>query len=299
MFFQFKYVAILFMLLAATPAAAETQWTVVKASQQVNYTVDRVSWHAVKQGALIPNRAWISTGPRGRVQLGRGEERIAMQPNTLAVIITTGFFTRKTEVVQQTGTIDLDIEKRDQPHTYVQTPFLAAVVKGTSFRVSVSGKTASVAVERGLVEVTSFASGQRSDVGAGQRARVHQTDGMTVAGVKEKPSVQSVPATVARIRARGVAVLNGLEDPKVTNASARSLKGKDATRSDDTDGSNGNAGGNGNGNSNAGGNGNAGGSGKGNAGGNGNGNAGGNGNGNAGGNGNGNAGGNGKGRGSK
>ncbi|WP_210161477.1 hypothetical protein [Rhizobium leguminosarum] len=61
----------------------------------------------------------------------------------------------KTEVLQQIGTLDLEIEKRSQPHTTVQTPYLEAVVKGTIFHVTVGKTKASVSVDRGLVQVTS------------------------------------------------------------------------------------------------------------------------------------------------
>ncbi|MFP3541194.1 FecR domain-containing protein, partial [Pseudomonas sp. SIMBA_044] len=84
-------------------------------------------------------------------------ESIAFQPNTMAAITTkpAGFFApRKTEIVQQVGALDLEIEKRSQPHTTVQTPYLAAVVKGTIFHVSVAKSKASVSVDRGLVQVT-------------------------------------------------------------------------------------------------------------------------------------------------
>ena len=112
----------------------------------------------------------IATGPRGRLQLVRGAESIAFKPNTLASITTRGSNqSRKTDVVQQVGEISLEIEKRQRPHTTVQTPFLAAVVKGTRFSVKVGKTGAAVSVNRGLVQVTSFRSGERSDLGAGQR----------------------------------------------------------------------------------------------------------------------------------
>ena len=93
-----------------------------------------------------------------------------------------GTFQGETEVVQQVGEINLEIEKRQRPHTTVQTPFLAAVVKGTRFTVKVGKTNAAVSVNRGLVQVTSFRSGERSDLGAGQRASV-DLSGMSVAGV--------------------------------------------------------------------------------------------------------------------
>ena len=134
--------------------AAPTEWQVTMTTRQVNYTTDSKTWLAVKVGDVIPNKAWVSTGPKGRVQLSRGVESVSFQPNTLASITTSGFFQKTTEVRQQTGTLDLEIEKRSRPHTTVQTPYLAAVVKGTHFIVTADNDGAAVMVAAGC-----FASG--------------------------------------------------------------------------------------------------------------------------------------------
>jgi hypothetical protein len=269
-------VCFVFACLSVSVAAAAEDWVAARATSEVSYTTDKETWVPLRKGMAVPNKAWISTGPRGRLQLVRGSESIAFQPNTLASIITRGStVNRKTEVVQQVGEISLEIEKRQKPHTTVQTPFLAAVVKGTRFTVQVGKKDAAVAVDRGLVQVTSFRSGERSELAAGQGARVDAT-GMTVAGISQKPAITRVAPSSPQVPAVG----------SVKSGTAKSDEASSTSSS--------NAGGNGKGNSGGNGNGNSGenGSSSGN-------NAGGNGggNGNAGGNGNGNAGGNGKGKG--
>ncbi|MGO7021702.1 hypothetical protein [Rhizobium leguminosarum] len=312
-------IAALILLTTAAFAAAD-DWRVVKATNQAKYSVDRTNWLDLSPGDVVPNRAWVSTGPRGRVQLTRGVESITFQPNTLASIATNGFFSRKTQIVQQVGSLDLAIEKRSQPHTTVQTPYLAAVVKGTIFHVTVDRTKASVSVDRGLVQVTSFASGQQSNVGPHQSAAVDSKAGMTVRGQLSKPEIISVAPSAAKVPAVGTTKIAGaVEASEAKNKSTAAGKDKNSSASSDgnsanskgTDsssngngnsGSNGNSGGNGGGNSGGNGNGNSGKSDN-NSGGNGNGNSGGNGNGNSGkgnnnsgGNGNGNSGGNGKGK---
>ncbi|MBB3919278.1 FecR domain-containing protein [Rhizobium fabae] len=311
--------AVLILLSSATLAAAD-DWRVVKATDQTKYTVDRTNWLDLHAGDVVPNRAWVSTGPRGRAQLARGGESITFQPNTLASITGYGgFLAPQTQIVEQVGSLDLEIEKRSRPHTTVQTPYLAAVVKGTIFHVTVGKAKASVSVDRGLVQVTSFASGQLSNVGPSQSATVDSKAGMTVKGEISKPEITSVAPSVARVPAVGTTKLAGaVEASEAKNQS--SAAGKDTSSSASDDGNSGNGkgsgssshssdsnSGNGNGNGNSGGNsgndGNhSGGNGNGNSGGNGNGNSGndnnhsgGNGNGNSGGNGNGNSGGNGNG----
>lgn len=175
------------------------EWLVQRATKQVQFTVDELTWQVVQQGQTIPNKAWISTGPRGRAVLTRGQEQIEIQPESLAAILTTGYLTRKTDVVQQTRKLVLEIEKRCEPHTYVHTRYLAAVVKGTTSKVKVTAKQATALVEEGLVEVTSFTGGQRTNVGVGQRATVNEARRMSVAGAIATPSstsprAASVPA---------------------------------------------------------------------------------------------------------
>jgi len=296
-----RVILLAFLAFSSAARASDDDWRVAKSTTQVTYSLDLDVWSDVHVGEVIPNKAWLSTGPRGRLQLTRGVETISLQPNTLASITTSGFFTRKTEILQQAGALDLEIEKRSQPHTTVQTPFLAAVVKGTIFHVTVGKRKASVTVDRGLVQVTSFSSGQRSDVGPNQSATVDRKLGMTVMGAV-MPSIVTVAKSLPRLPA--------IDEPKAAKATPTADdkpgvgvggSGKSA-KSNSGNGNNGggsgngnNSSGNGNGN-NGNGNGNGGASGNGNNGnsGNGNGNGGGNGNGNNG-NGNGNGGANGNG----
>jgi hypothetical protein len=281
----FRFLILVFLVPVAAIAADE-EWRVAKASGQVRYTLDRANWVDLHAGDAVPNAAWISTGPRGRAQLVRGVESIGFQPGTMASITTTsGFFSRKTQVVQQVGALDLEIEKRSQPHTMVQTPFLAALVKGTIFHVSVGKTKASVSVDRGLVQVTSFASGQRSNVGPRQSATVDRARGMTVAGQASAPSVTSVAPSVALVPAVGAAKLSGKAAKEAkssassadatSEASAGNGKGKGDSRGSGNEGRSSGSG-NGGGKSNSGGNGSGHGNGSGSSG-NGNGHSGGSG----------------------
>ena len=77
-----------------------------------------------------------------------------------------------TTILQQAGSILLEVEKRTINHFEVETPHLSAVVKGTRFNVTMSGNETRVGVFRGQVEVTDFMSGQHALVNAGQNATV-------------------------------------------------------------------------------------------------------------------------------
>ncbi|MBX4926475.1 FecR domain-containing protein [Rhizobium binae] len=254
----FRILVVAMILLPTAVFAAADDWRVVKTTDQVKYTVDRTNWQDLRAGEVVPNRAWVSTGPRGRVQLARGVESVTFQPNTLAAITTDESAAMKTQIYQQLGSLDIEIEKRSQPHAAVQTPYLAAVVKGTIFHVTVDKTRASVSVDRGLVQVTSFASGQRSNVAPGQSATVDKKAGMTVRGRLSKPEIMSVAPSVAQIPAVGAAKLAGATEAAETKSSSSATgKNTSSSASDDDDESgskgNGNSGnrndGNGNGHS--------------------------------------------------
>ena len=76
------------------------------------------------------------------------------------------------------------MEKSNVKHFQVETPYLAAVVKGTQFRVTVDKDDSRVDVLRGQVEVIDFKSGQFTQVFPSQSARVSAqgTGGLSLSG---------------------------------------------------------------------------------------------------------------------
>ena len=267
-------------------------WSVERVSGRVMVQTRTGETFAVKRGMTVRKGWKIKTGG-GRVVINRGEETFVVSPNSVVTLEPKGVLIKRMVVYQDRGQVDVDVKRRWYRHFKVETPFLAAVVKGTQFRVKVGNRTASVNVGRGVVGVHDFASGDRADVGAGQAAATNPSRrvGLSVSG-KNKPAVRSGPKRAPSFETRVV------KNVPATKAEARAANGGNrgnAGNSRSGNNGNGNSGGNGNGNSGGNGNGNSGGNGNGNSGGNGNGNSGGNGNGNSGGNGNGNSGGNGNG----
>ena len=163
---------LLVSLFFATVAAAQG-WVVDKITQPAEYTLDASTWHELRAGMEVPNQSWIRTGRRGRLILRRELEMIQFKSNTVASIasrVEGGLL--RTHVQQKLGFILLDVETRAAKHTSVETPFLAAVVKGTRFSVDVHRRGAELRVERGVVEATDLAGGERIDVHSGQRVSV-------------------------------------------------------------------------------------------------------------------------------
>jgi hypothetical protein len=246
--------------------------------------------------------AAVRTGPDGRMALTRGAETIELDRST-EIVLREGSG-RMTSIVQTSGVLTADVEKRNVQHFSVQTPFAAAVVKGTKFRVAVGRSSAQVVVERGTVQVQDTLNDLVVDIVRGQQAQVGNSQPLEVSG----------PGAVAVFTFEGLRVVNGTADVPADDRGApvdqtwnnptgnggingngnnhvggghgnNTGYGHSGGGNDDTDDDNGNGGGNGNsgsGNGNGGGNGN---SGPGNSNGGGNGNSG-SGNGNGGGNGN-------------
>lgn len=325
----FKFLVSVFLTLAITTTASLANgWVVEKVSQPARYTIDAQSWYEITSGMEIPNASWIHTGKRGRLILRRKAETIQFKQNTVASITERNERGGvKTSVKQKYGSLLMDVETRATKHAEVMTPYIAAVVKGTRFEVKVNRKGADLRVERGVVEATDIAGGQRVDVRAGQRTSVtaRAPGKMSVKGPGPKAQVVAIaPAQPSMAPVEGGAVAEPASSAEAANNSSSSAgsggSGGNSDQDDESDNwsppevneaaatrpngnaaaERGNSGGREKSNS-SGGKSNAGGKGKNKSGnkgqnnsnGNGGNNGNGNGNNNAGGNGNGNSGGNG------
>jgi FecR protein len=160
-------------ILATAPAALAADgddWIVGKSSGEVWLTGTGVHQASLKQEDLLKPGDTIRTGRTGRVLLKRGEETILISPNSVVGVPAQKKEGLSTTIVQQAGSILLEVEKRNVQHFEVETPYLAAVVKGTQFRVTIDAGKTSVDVIRGQVQVADFKTGQIAQVMAGQHA---------------------------------------------------------------------------------------------------------------------------------
>jgi len=155
---------------SAAFAADRDSWTVSKSSGDVWLTGSGVQRASLKQEDVLKPGETVRTGRNGRVLLKRGDESILIAPNSVVGVPAEKAEGLSTTIVQQAGSILLEVEKRNVKHFQVDTPYLAAVVKGTQFRVTIEAGKTSVDVVRGQVEVADFKSGQIAQVMAGQQA---------------------------------------------------------------------------------------------------------------------------------
>jgi hypothetical protein len=216
-----RLLAAAFVLSAATSAYAadDGAWTVSKSSGEVWLTSASAQPASLKQEELLKPGDTIRTGRTGRVLLQRGEESMMISPNSVVGVPSEKKEGLSTTIVQQAGSILLEVEKRNVKHFEVETPYLAAVVKGTQFRVTVNATSTSVDVIRGQVEVADFRTGQIAQVKPGQHATTfsHGNGGLALSGTgtfspieqgkPRTPTIERVPVPRAGLSApRGTAV---------------------------------------------------------------------------------------------
>jgi FecR protein len=166
-------------------AAESDGWSVSKSTGEVWIATGEAKQVSLTQDETLKPGDTIRTGRNGRVLLIRGEETILIAPNSVVGLPLEKKNGLSTIILQQAGSILLDVEKRNVQHFEVETPYLAAVVKGTQFSVTVGATGTSVDVRRGQVEVSDFKSGQIAQVMPGQSATsfAHGKPGLSLTGV--------------------------------------------------------------------------------------------------------------------
>ena len=210
-------------------AADDGTWSVKKSSGEVWVGSDGVQQASVKTDEVLKPGDTIRTGRNGRVLLIRGEESILIAPNSVIGLPAEKKEGLSTTITQQAGSILLEVEKKNVKHFEVETPYLAAVVKGTQFRVTVSASGATVDVVRGQVEVSDLRSGQIAQVMPGQHATAfsHGNAGLSLGGSGAlQPIQQGEPRASTVDRVPGPR--NGLSAPGKPTSAALQEHGRSA-----------------------------------------------------------------------
>jgi hypothetical protein len=178
--------------LLSQPSWAAESWRIIKLSGQAWVTSPQSQRTDLSVGAELPFGATLFTGERSRVMIVRGADNILVGPKSILAVRSEPSGGVTTTVLERAGTAHFDVEKQNSQHFSVETPLLAAVVKGTSFTVSVSSNNANVAVARGEVEVASLSTGQTASIAPGQKAAVNAHrwgGGLRLSGLGSMPSI--------------------------------------------------------------------------------------------------------------
>lgn len=171
----FRIVALCVGAVGFAGAALADDWRLVRTSGEVWISSPDTAVILASTGGTVPERSTVATGPFGRALLVRGNESVVVGPGSILTIAESGPLTT---IIQSAGTAEFEVERQNVQHFAVETPLLAALVKGTHFTVTASRQQAEVVVDRGIVEVTALASGQIADFTAGMHAVVTAEHGV-------------------------------------------------------------------------------------------------------------------------
>ncbi len=184
------FAAVLSTLILVGGAAADP-WHIAHSSGSVWVGSDTAQLVSLGPTTDVPGGATVMTGEGARVFLARGTQTMLIGPNTV-VTLPDGDSNGITTVLERAGEITFDVDRQKVKHFAVETPYLAAVVKGTKFTVRVDDQGGAVAVDRGLVEVHALATGKTVDTPAGQMAQVRGQDAqLTVSGSGPRAVIRS------------------------------------------------------------------------------------------------------------
>ncbi|MFZ2031604.1 MAG: FecR family protein, partial [Vitreimonas sp.] len=213
--------------------------------------------------------AVITTGGDGRAIVDNGAQHIALASNS-RISIAPDSNDGMTRILQDVGSALFQVDHRSAPHFRVETPLLAAVVKGTTFTVSSNAQEDMVHVAQGLVEVHANNSNEVSDVASGATAHVMRDNAgalrVTTPGATAHLPAGAAPSAVNYTQAsdgvvgNSTSTQNGAANAQMTTTAASALTqtgvgngngggGDNQGNSNTGNGNNGN-GNNGNGNGN-------------------------------------------------
>ena len=207
------------LVLIATPAmaiAGPAAWTVMQKSGDVRVLKNGLQPASVQvRDALSPGDV-VATGANGRAMLTRGEDYVVVAPGSRLLLPKEQQQSGFTRLIQQVGTMLYKVKHTGTPHFAVETPMLAAVVKGTSFTVVVDKDRAAVQVTEGVVEVSSLEGSARRLVERGVtvyvgRERPQQIIEMKP-GAAELPSSGSDSGEAVKIEGSGDVPLSAITD---------------------------------------------------------------------------------------
>jgi FecR-like protein len=158
----------------AAPAAADGGWTVVQGSGSATHRLADGRTMPLKAGDIVAEGDSVAAGADGRFVLKHHDhaDTMTVNPGSQFRIPDPRREANAATVVESAGTLQFDVEHTPGRRFEVDGPYLAAVVKGTSFSVAVGGGGSTVNVTQGAVEVQSRDTRRTALVGPGQFAMV-------------------------------------------------------------------------------------------------------------------------------
>ena len=163
---------------AQSAYSPDTAWVITSIDGDAKVRSLDATEVAAASGATLAEGMTVTTGAGSRLVLNRGGDTVTVSPNSQFSIGPDTASDSSPNILQTLGTMLFSIDSSAGPRNFqVRTPYLAAVIKGTVFSVSVTPEGSALHVTEGLVQVADLASGQIGLVAVGQTARVSATGG--------------------------------------------------------------------------------------------------------------------------
>ena len=188
-----------FALLVSPGAAtaSDEKWTVSEVAGVSTVVSPLAASQKVAKGEVLAPGATLTTGADGKIVFGDGKTVVTVNANS-RLIMPADPSDLMTRFVQDLGSVFFKVEKRPAAHFEVQTPLIAAVVKGTQFTVTAGVTEHSVEVSEGLVEVVAITGGQKEFVAAGHAAHVRSDAPAKLKVAGDPIRLASADATITR-----------------------------------------------------------------------------------------------------
>lgn len=188
---------LLLLLFSGAPALAQTAgWTISEAKGSV-LVIDSRGERAASVGLAITPGATVRTKAQSSAVLVRGREFVTLRQNAQIRIPQVTSEKSIIQIIQDYGSALFKIGKQADPHFGVETPYLAAVVKGTTFIIAVGADGATLQVTEGAVEASTPDGGARELILPGAVAMVAAGDTMRLVIEGEGRKVIDSPARPA------------------------------------------------------------------------------------------------------
>ena len=204
------FVTFLFLICAPASAAgtSEDKWVVTQLSGDARVVHPGLQPASVKVNTQLGGGDTLLTGPTGRATLVRGSDYIVVAPRSELRLPSTLQPTGFTRVIQTLGTLLFKVQHTGIPHFAVDTPMLAAVVKGTTFTVVVDQQRSAVQVIQGVVQVSALDGGMSRMVEGGKTVFVnHAAPKVLLDADKAVPATTAPSSASVRVSTTGDAPL--------------------------------------------------------------------------------------------
>ncbi|KEO85342.1 hypothetical protein EH30_12495, partial [Erythrobacter sp. JL475] len=227
------------LLLSSTSAFAQSgPWTVTETRGDVLIRTPNGE-RVAKRGETLTAGHQVVTGSGGNATIVRGQEFVTVRPNSRITIVPRERERGVIQIIQDFGSALFNVGKQQNPHFGVDTPYLAAVVKGTTFSITVSEEGASMQVTEGAVEASTVDGGARDLVRPGEVA-------MIAAGDRFRLNIEGdVPRQIDSPQRAVTTPAPAAPAAAAATSSGNSVAAPQATSQQVTPAANGNAGGNG------------------------------------------------------